>query len=574
MANKKVSELPVESDLEGLYALGVDKNNRSVRVLLECIQSLLSGGMPFGGIATPDTEPAISDQNVFYIATEPGTYANFGGITVNDGEAVILQWNNGTWSKNVTGFATSEKLTELEKKLGNNDNVGKILGKKGTAETILDTYIKASTGEVISLAVWKSFSADVSGYGKIKCTVGFAASDANVGLAFYDGEDTYFNGYYKLENRGYEKVTLVIPENAKTAKWSWLDNGDEPFKYDGDYELTPIPSLSTDIILYGEEVLTESIDRLNKVAEGLNAENFKGNAHVIPSYLVMFDSGEVEFVSGWKSFSADVSGYRKIKCFIGSAPSRNVGLIPENAKTAKWSWLVDGNENQPFKYDGDYELIPKPAVSSQSVSYRNMTQEEFNMEVERNLDELSGFTGSINNIEGVVDHNTENLLDPDGTEKTFNDGVNSFSPPNEGYELSNRIDAAAGEWFTRTGTATGMIVVTDSEDKNGQRLTGEGGVTLGNSFQIPQEMSWVRYIRIAVQVAGAKDGSVVICRGKHAFTGEERGDYITIPSLRVEKRNLAKDVAYLSAPDGTYWELYIDGNDGYKLSTLDLDTDF
>lgn len=117
MANKKVSELPVESDLEGLYALGVDKNNRSVRVLLECIQSLLSGGMPFGGIATPDTEPAISDQNVFYIATEPGTYANFGGITVNDGEAVILQWNNGTWSKNVTGFATSEKLTELEKKV-------------------------------------------------------------------------------------------------------------------------------------------------------------------------------------------------------------------------------------------------------------------------------------------------------------------------------------------------------------------------------------------------------------------------------------------------------------------------
>lgn len=117
MANKKVSELPVESDLEGLYALGVDKNNRSVRVLLECIQSLLSGGMPFGGIATPDTEPAISDQNVFYIATEPGTYANFGGITVNDGEAVILQWNNGTLSKNVTGFATSEKLTELSEEV-------------------------------------------------------------------------------------------------------------------------------------------------------------------------------------------------------------------------------------------------------------------------------------------------------------------------------------------------------------------------------------------------------------------------------------------------------------------------
>lgn len=173
------------------------------------------------------------------------------------------------------------KLSELEKKLGNNDNADKILGKKGTAETILDTAINASTGEVISSVAWKSFSADVSGYGKIKCTVGFSASDSNVGLAFYDGEDTYIDGYYKLENRGYEKVMLVIPENAKTAKWSWLDNGDEPIEYDGNYELIPIPSLSTDIILYGEEVLTEPIDRLNKVAEGLNAENFEGNAHAM-----------------------------------------------------------------------------------------------------------------------------------------------------------------------------------------------------------------------------------------------------------------------------------------------------
>lgn len=97
MANKKVSELPVESDLEGLYALGVDKNNRSVRVLLECIQSLLSGGMTFGGIATPDTEPAISDQNVFYLATKPGTYVNFGGVEVAKDGLYILKNAANVW---------------------------------------------------------------------------------------------------------------------------------------------------------------------------------------------------------------------------------------------------------------------------------------------------------------------------------------------------------------------------------------------------------------------------------------------------------------------------------------------
>lgn len=558
-----------------------------------------------GDYATKDelknATPSIGENGNWYIGGSDTGKSSKGADGVSLGEIALVQetgTGSGSEKRVISQKVVSEKLSELEKKLGNNDNADKILGKKGTAETILDTTINASTGEVISSAAWKSFSADVSGYGKIKCTVGFAGSDYNVGLAFYDGEDAYISGYYKLENRGYEKVMLVIPENAKTAKWSWLDNGDEPFKYDGEYELIPIPSLSSDLVLYKEKTLTEFNDNVSKVLEGLNSENINGTANLIDNYAVKYESGELMSSTTWKSFSANVLGYRKIKCKIGVTPTTNIGIafydnedayisgygennsayyidaeldIPKNAKTAKWSWLKAGNENQPFEYNGDYELIPKPAVSSRSVSYRNMTQEEFNMEVERNLDELSGFTGSINNIEGVVDHNTENLLDPDGTEKTFNDGVNSFSPPNEGYELSNRIDAAAGEWFTRTGTATGMIVVTDSEDKNGQRLTGEGGATLGNSFQIPREMSWVRYIRIAVQVAGAKDGSVVICRGKHAFTGEERGDYITVPSLRVEKRNLAKDVAYLSAPDGTYWELYIDGNHSLQIREVDPD---
>lgn len=138
MANKKVSELPVESDLEGLYALGVDKNNRSVRVLLECIQSLLSGGMPFGGIATPDTEPAISDQNVFYIATEPGTYANFGGIEIAEGEAVILEWR-GSWVKKISGFATQEQLTELEDTLNGEESQQSV-----DVDTSVHAYVSTS----------------------------------------------------------------------------------------------------------------------------------------------------------------------------------------------------------------------------------------------------------------------------------------------------------------------------------------------------------------------------------------------------------------------------------------------
>ena len=76
----------------------------------------------FAGIATLDTNPGAPDGPVFYLATTAGAYPNFNGIEVQDGEAVILLWNNNAWSKKVTGFATQEKLSQL-----GSESVNKIL---------------------------------------------------------------------------------------------------------------------------------------------------------------------------------------------------------------------------------------------------------------------------------------------------------------------------------------------------------------------------------------------------------------------------------------------------------------
>ena len=69
----------------------------------------------FAGVATLATNPGAPDGPVFYLATTAGVYANFNGLEVLEGEAVILLWNNGTWSKKSSGFATQEKLTNLQK---------------------------------------------------------------------------------------------------------------------------------------------------------------------------------------------------------------------------------------------------------------------------------------------------------------------------------------------------------------------------------------------------------------------------------------------------------------------------
>lgn len=164
-------------------------------------------------------------------------------------------------------------------------------------------------------------------------------------------------------------------------------------------------------------------------------------------------------------------------------------------------------------------------------------------------------------LDGVSNHNTPNLIVPSDIQKTFNDGTHSFTPPNAGYEMSNRIECEAGDWFTRTGTATGMVVVTDSNDKNGQRLFNSNGITLGSTFQIPKELTWVRYIRMAVDAAAAKAGEVVICKGKNAYNGEQKGNFLTIEKLRVTSSNMPKDLKFIKASNGDYYELYIDESD-------------
>lgn len=84
---------------------------------LNSIVNSVGENATFAGIATPTTNPGTPDGPVFYIASQAGVYSNFNGIEVAEGEAVILQWNNGVWSKKTSDFATQQQLTELESKV-------------------------------------------------------------------------------------------------------------------------------------------------------------------------------------------------------------------------------------------------------------------------------------------------------------------------------------------------------------------------------------------------------------------------------------------------------------------------
>lgn len=104
---------------------------RVLQNVLNNIVSSVGENSTFAGIATPATNPGVPDGNVFYLATKSGTYSNFGGIQIADGEAVILEWR-GSWVKKTSGLATRQNLAELEEK-----NIHRLIWLTSFASTVL-----------------------------------------------------------------------------------------------------------------------------------------------------------------------------------------------------------------------------------------------------------------------------------------------------------------------------------------------------------------------------------------------------------------------------------------------------
>ena len=109
------------------------------------IQSLItniSKNASFAGIATPTTNPGTPDGPVFYLATQAGTYSNFSGIKLTEGEVAILQWNNGTWTKKTTELAVQKAVNDVQEQV--NDVQEQVFGTPIISTWEEETLMKKS----------------------------------------------------------------------------------------------------------------------------------------------------------------------------------------------------------------------------------------------------------------------------------------------------------------------------------------------------------------------------------------------------------------------------------------------
>lgn len=105
-----------------------------VEAALTSMVASLGDGYQFAGVATPATDPATPDAQLFFLAGSPGTYTDFldsnsDPIEVSDGELAFIFGSGSVWSKAGIRFTAQSDIAFTEA-----------------------GYIHVSTGEFVSLA--------------------------------------------------------------------------------------------------------------------------------------------------------------------------------------------------------------------------------------------------------------------------------------------------------------------------------------------------------------------------------------------------------------------------------------
>lgn len=103
-------------DLKNAVAQVIKRNgNQEItgQILQNTLNTIISNVgqyATFVDIATPSTNPGTPDGNVFYIASQAGIYANFGGISLDGQDICILQYDGATWTAKSTRVATKASI--------------------------------------------------------------------------------------------------------------------------------------------------------------------------------------------------------------------------------------------------------------------------------------------------------------------------------------------------------------------------------------------------------------------------------------------------------------------------------
>lgn len=126
----------------------VIKTNGSQQITGQALQNVLNNiisnigeNSTFVGVATPETNPGTPDGNVFYLASQAGTYSNFAQLIIEAGEIAVFDWRGSSWTKKTISKPYAQEIGVGENLAMSQKAVSEILYPY--TETLTEVYINS-----------------------------------------------------------------------------------------------------------------------------------------------------------------------------------------------------------------------------------------------------------------------------------------------------------------------------------------------------------------------------------------------------------------------------------------------
>lgn len=391
----------------------------SLQSTLLSIVSNVGANATFAGIATPAINPGTPDGPVFYIASEPGIYANFNNTVVTN-EVVVLHWVDNVWSKLSTGLAAQSDITSIIQKI---NNVSQDMNSKigvNYFDYSRTGYISSTGTYVSSLSTGAvTHPIRVSEGQKIKFRGGWLVN-ADISFVWGYANEALESPTKLVPSSFYVSTEIVIPQGVNyIMAWSLISKN--PSLEIGDTITARLEEVEKNS-LGKKDVISNNLFNKDTVTHGYyvdynNGELFKNNMFDASDYIKVLPSTVYS-----QKYSQQLAFYDKNKVYISGIATLVNGnfTTPENARFVKICNQKTQTPTQQVNkgsslldYDKWGEGIPSLLVRAENViGLNNATVTRIT--ATRNAENYNSIRNIMNSISDASEYNKYEIFVPIG----------------------------------------------------------------------------------------------------------------------------------------------------------------
>jgi len=218
-----------------------------LNAVLNATISSLGKFYQFAGVALPSTDPEDPDQNVCYLAGEPGTYVHFDNNVLENEEIALLFWN-GEWTKQRMLLG----IQEVEATVDNQVGTPSVDVSYSAGRLVLTFHnLKGETGNTGAAAGFGTIGADITGgVGTPGVSVESSGSDTAKNLMFHftnlKGETGVTSVIATVDNTtGTPQCSVSLVGGVLTLAFTGLKGLQGDTGVSADYPITIVNNLTT-----------------------------------------------------------------------------------------------------------------------------------------------------------------------------------------------------------------------------------------------------------------------------------------------------------------------------------------